>query len=221
LEPVQGEAGVVIPPVGYLRAVADACADYGAFLIIDEVQTGLGRLGTWFGVDAEGVVPDVLLVAKGLSGGVVPVAAMVATREAYAPFGRDPFLHSSTFAASPLACSAALAAVETMRAEDVPSMAAALGVRLLATVREACAPYASGLVTEVRGRGLLIGIELASQGALGEMVLAMIDRGVLVNHSLNASSVLRLTPPARLSTGEIEYFRSAFDHALAAVAARL
>ena len=103
VEPVQGEAGVIVPPAGYLAAVQRICRRHDALLIVDEVQTGLGRLGTWWGGDPEGLEPDVMLVGKGLSGGVVPVAAVVATAAAYRPFDRDPFLHSSTFAGSPLA----------------------------------------------------------------------------------------------------------------------
>ncbi|MEJ3745473.1 aminotransferase class III-fold pyridoxal phosphate-dependent enzyme [Actinomycetes bacterium KLBMP 9797] len=219
LEPVQGEGGVVIPPPGYLRGVAAACREYGALLVLDEIQTGMGRLGAWWGAGFEGVVPDLMLVGKGLSGGVVPVAAVLATPEAYAPFGRDPYLHSSTFGGSPLACAAAYAAIDTMRAEDTVTRAAKLGEALLARLRATCAGAGAGVVAEVRGRGLLIGIECRQQAHLGELVLALLDRGVLVNHSLNASRVLRLTPPAVLGEDELDFFHTAFDEALAAVAA--
>ncbi|MEV6509161.1 aminotransferase class III-fold pyridoxal phosphate-dependent enzyme [Streptomyces sp. NPDC051642] len=221
LEPVQGEGGVRIPPPGYLAEAAGLCRTYGAFLIVDEVQTGLGRLGTWWGVDVEGVVPDVLLVGKGLSGGVVPVAAMVATKDAYRPFSRDPYLHTSTFGASPIACAAALAAVETIDREDIVGRAASLGRQLLAGVEEACAPYRERLVHEVRGRGLLIGIEFARAQAVGETLLELVSRGVLVNHSLNSTRVLRLTPPAIADTDETQLFLDALAEALRAVHTRL
>ncbi|GAB7106918.1 aspartate aminotransferase family protein [Streptomyces phaeofaciens JCM 4814] len=221
LEPVQGEGGVRIPPPGYLAEAARLCRAYGAFLIVDEVQTGLGRLGTWWGVDTEGVVPDVLLVGKGLSGGVVPVAAMVATKNAYGPFSRDPYLHTSTFGASPIACAAALAAVETMSREDIVGRAALLGRRLLTGVAEACGPHQGRLVHEVRGRGLLIGIEFTRAQAVGEMLLELVARGVLVNHSLNATRVLRLTPPAIAGADEAQHFLAALAESLRAVQARL
>ncbi|MFE0046403.1 aspartate aminotransferase family protein [Streptomyces albireticuli] len=220
VEPVQGEGGVRIPPPGYLRAVADACEESGAFLIVDEIQTGLGRLGTWWGCASEDVVPDVLLVGKGLSGGVVPAAAMVARPAAYLPFGRDPVLHSSTFGASPIACAAALAAVETIRDEGVVARAARLGERLLTEVREIVAKRAPDLIADVRGRGLLIGVEPVAQRFVGELLLEFMDRGVLVNHSLNASEVLRLTPPACLSEDEIQLFLRVVDESLTAVAGR-
>ncbi|WP_018571022.1 aspartate aminotransferase family protein [Streptomyces sp. PsTaAH-124] len=221
VEPVQGEGGVRIPPPGYLADVGRLCRTHGAFLIVDEIQTGLGRLGSWWGLDTEHVRPDVLLVGKGLSGGVVPVAAMVATDDAYAPFSRDPYLHTSTFAASPLACAAALAAVEAMEQEDVPGRARTLGFRLLHGVRTACTPYTGGLVREVRGRGLLIGLEFGAEQAVGEMILELVGRGVLVNHSLNAGRVLRLTPPAVVTDDELRLFLTALAEALHAVAARV
>nr|WP_244188152.1 aminotransferase class III-fold pyridoxal phosphate-dependent enzyme [Streptomyces regalis] len=230
VEPVQGEGGVRIPPPGYLAAVSRLCRTYGAFLIVDEIQTGLGRLGTWWGMDTdagpglrdiERPAPDVLLVGKGLSGGVVPVAAMVATAAAYHPFSRDPYLHTSTFAASPIACAAALAAVETLDREDIVDRAATLGDHLLSGVRAACAPYSGSLVRDVRGRGLLIGLEFTADQAVGELILELVGRGVLVNHSLNATRVLRLTPPAIVSEEEVRLFLGALAEALRVVATRV
>ncbi|CAM5470954.1 aspartate aminotransferase family protein [Streptomyces fumanus] len=221
LEPVQGEGGVRIPRPGYLRRVVELCRTYGALLVVDEIQTGMGRLGTWWGVDAEDVRPDIMLVGKGLSGGVVPIAAMVATAEAYDPFGRDPYLHTSTFGASPIACAAALATVTAMEREDTVARAAALGARVLDGVRKICAPYQGGLVREVRGRGLLIGIEFTKEQAVGDLLLEMIGRGVLVNHSLNATRVLRLTPPAVVDDAALELFLTTFTEGLRSTAARI
>ena len=186
-------------------------------LVIDEIQTGLGRLGSWWGIDAEGVVPDILLVGKGLSGGVVPIAAMVATPQAYAPFANDPYLHTSTFAASPLACAAATAAIEAMWAENLPRRAAALGDSLLSGLRQIVGASPACDRIAVRGRGLLIGVELSEPGAVGELFLSLVDRGVLANHSLNSSTVVRFTPPAIITDSEIEIFLEAFADALADV----
>lgn len=213
LEPIQGEAGVNIPPDGYLTDVQRICRERGAFFVLDEIQTGLGRLGRWWGADRESVTPDILLVGKGLSGGVVPVAAMVATDAAYAPFDRDPFLHTSTFAASPIAMAAARAAVRTIAAENLVERAAALGQTLLDGLR-ALAP---ALVTDIRGAGLLIGLETRDEHVAGAYMLELLDRGVLVNHSLNAHKVIRLTPPAILSDADITWLLTAFAEASAAV----
>jgi putrescine aminotransferase len=203
LEPVQGEGGVVLPPPGYLAEVSRLCATAGAMLVLDEVQTGLGRLGSWWGADREDVRPDVLLVGKGLSGGVVPVAAMVATARAYKPFSDDPFLHTSTFAGSPIAMAAATAAVTAIRDEGLVERAAELGARMLAELRTALAPCGP-LVRDVRGAGLLIGLEFDDPGTALDFVLDLLDRGVLVNHSLNAHRVVRLTPPAVLTDADAD-----------------
>lgn len=220
LEPVQGENGVVIPPPGYLTAVRRVCRQHGALFVLDEVQTGLGRLGSWWGADRESVTPDILLVGKNLSGGVIPVAAMVATPEAYAPFSRDPFIHTSTFAGSPIACAAAAAAVETIASEGLVERADRIGTRLRdelsAMLREVC-PH---LVREVRGAGLLIAVELVDEGVAGDLVMELMDHGVLVNHSLNAHRVLRLTPPAVIGRNDLTALLDSVHRAARAVATR-
>jgi putrescine aminotransferase len=219
LEPVQGEGGVVVPPPGYLGQVSAACKEAGALLVIDEVQTGLGRLGSWWGIDAQDVEPDLLLVGKGLSGGVVPVAAVLATRAAYQPFGDDPFLHTSTFGGSPLASAAALAAITVMRDEHIVTRSATLGDELLAELTRVAAGF-PGMVEQVRGRGLLLGLKMADPGLVGELVLSLVDRDVLANHSLNAASVLRLTPPAILGPDELRQCVTAVAESLAEVKAK-
>jgi putrescine aminotransferase len=221
LEPVLGEGGALPAPEGYLRGAAEACREFGALLVADEIQTGLGRLGMWWGMDAEGVVPDIMLVGKGLSGGVIPVAAMVTGPELYRPFGQDPFLHSSTFGGSPIASAAAIGALRAIKEEDAVVRAASLGARLLRMLREAHQRHLPERVTDVRGRGLLLGIEYAEAGLAGDVALELMSRGVLVNHSLNAADVLRLTPPAVLTDPDVELFAQVLDDALAAVAARL
>ncbi|WP_406835978.1 aspartate aminotransferase family protein [Streptomyces sp. AHU1] len=220
VEPVQSEAGVLIPPEGYLKDVAAACAASGAFFVLDEVMTGLGRLGEWWGADREGVTPDVLLVGKALSGGVVPVAAAVATAEAFAAFDRDPFLHTSTFSAAPLAMAAAEAAIGVVEDEGLVERAAFLGRRILAEFRAAATRHCPHLVREVRGLGLLVGAEFADAGLAGEFLLELLDRAVIANHSLNAHTVVRLTPPAVLGERELDHLDDALDGALRALAQR-
>jgi putrescine aminotransferase len=217
LEPVQGEGGVVLPPRGYLRGVAELCRAADALFIVDEIQTGMGRLGSWWGIEAEGIVPDMLLVGKGLSGGVVPVAAMVATPQAYAPFAKDPYLHTSTFAGSPLACAAAKAAIDVIHDEKIIERAAQVGHLLLTGIREICDRIRPPGLVEVRGRGLLLGMEFAEPGSVGEAALQLVEHGVLSCHSLNSSRVLRFTPPALLDNTEIEKFLGALSAALAAL----
>lgn len=218
LEPVQGEGGVVIPPPGYLATVAEICREHDALLVLDEVQTGLGRLGTWWGADRDDVSPDILLVGKTLSGGVVPVAAMLATSKVYAPFSRDPFLHTSTFAASPLAMAAATATVRAIKDEGLVERSRELGDRLLAGVKAIARDHPAGPITDVRGAGLLIGIQLRDPADAGDLVLELLQRRVLVNHSLNAHDVLRLTPPALLDDADVVWLLEALAAAAHAVA---
>lgn len=221
VEPVQGEGGVIVPPPGYLSEVARICRERGALFVADEILTGLGRLGRWWGVEADDTVtPDIMLVGKGLSGGVIPVAAMVATREVFAPFSRDPFLHSSTFAGAPVAMAAAKAAVEAIRSEDAVAAADRIGARLLTGLRSLADLHCGHLVRDIRGAGLLIGVEMADAGLVGELLSELFDQGVLVNHSLNNSTVIRLTPPATLTTEDIDRLLTCFDAAFAAVARR-
>lgn len=221
IEPVQGEAGVVLPPAGYLAEVQRICRASDAMLIVDEVQTGLGRLGTWWGVDAERVEPDIMLVGKGLSGGIIPVAAVVATPEAYRPFDRDPFLHSSTFAGSPVAAAAATAAVQVLRDEGLVERAQDIGDRLRPAIQDIVTAALADRVIEVRGRGLLIGIEFDDPAPVGELLLQLLDAGVVVNSSLNNNTVLRFTPPAVLTAGDEDALLGALSVAVRATAARL
>lgn len=220
VEPVQGEAGVVIPPDGYLRAVQELCRQYDAFFVLDEIQTGMGRLGSWWGADFEDVTPDVLLVGKGLSGGVVPVSAAVATREAFSVFDKDPYLHTSTFSQVPLAMAAARGSIAAMREDGLVERARELGDELLPNLGAIVRGHFGDAVREVRGRGLLLGIEFAEPGPAGDLLIELALQGVVANHSLNSHLVLRLTPPAVLTRDDVDFLYAAVDRACQVQAAR-
>jgi putrescine aminotransferase len=213
VEPVQGEAGVVIPPFGYLADVRRLCEEHGAFFVLDEIQTGLGRLGYWWGAEREAVRPDVLLVGKALGGGVLPVSAMVATAEAFAPFDRDPFIHTSTFSGSPLGMAAACAAIAAIRDGDLVWRSRWIGELLREDLEAILRDVLGDAVHEVRGLGLLIGVELGVAGLAGELLLELMEAGVIANHSLNSDRVLRLTPPAVLNHDEIQFLLDAVEAA--------
>jgi putrescine aminotransferase len=217
VEPVQGEAGVILPPPGYLRDVQGLCIEHDALFVLDEIQTGLGRLGHWWGADCEGVSPDVLLVGKGLSGGVVPVSAMVATKEAFAPFDKDPFIHTSTFSGNPLSMAAAKGAIAAIQEDDLVQRAHQLGELLRPELEQIAKAVLKHRLREVRGVGLLIGIELTVPGLAGDLLLELIGAGVLGNHSLNSASVMRLTPPAILNNHDVQILLDAFERATRAV----
>ncbi|MEW2530869.1 aminotransferase class III-fold pyridoxal phosphate-dependent enzyme [Streptomyces sp. NPDC047071] len=220
VEPVQGEAGVIIPPAGYLSAVEELCRRYHAFLVFDEIQTGLGRLGEWWGADTEVVRPDALLVGKVLSGAVVPVSAVVATPEAFAPLDRDPYLHTSTFSGAPLAMAAARGAIAAIKEDDLVERACTIGAGLLAELRRIVSGHFGSAVAEVRGRGLLLGIEFTDPALVGDLLVELTAHGVIANHSLNSQTVLRLTPPAVLTQDDLDFLYTSMDRACRALAHR-
>ncbi len=220
VEPVQGEAGVIVPPPGYLRDVAALCRTYDAWFILDEIQTGMGRLGFWWGADRDGVQPDILLVGKGLSGGVVPVSAVVATKAAFAVFDKDPYLHTSTFAGAPLAAAAARGAIQAIQEDDLVAKAARLGTQILAGIDGIVAEHLGDFVGEVRGAGLLIGVEFTEPGLAGDLLIELVEAGVIANHSLNSHLVLRFTPPAVLTGADVDFLLEATDRACRRVATR-
>ena len=203
VEPVQGEGGVVVPPLGYLRRARELCDASGALLVVDEVQTGLGRCGYTFACERDGVVPDVMTLAKGLSGGVMPIGAYVARPAAWnAAYAKAPLAHTSTFGGSPLACAAALAALEVLATDGLVENARARGEQLLLGAQTIAAEYPS-VVREARGLGLLAGIELRNEGYGGTIVPEMLKSGVTVAWTLNAQRVIRLEPPLIVTAEEV------------------
>ncbi len=195
LEPVQGEGGVRVPDPGYLAGVRALCDEFGWLMMLDEVQTGLGRTGEWFGFQHEAVRPDVIALAKGLGNGI-PIGACLARGEAATVF--TPGTHASTFGGNPLACAAALAVVRTIAEQDLVRRAAQLGERIRDGLAHGLSP-ASG-VREIRGRGLMIGVELDRPCA--DLVRRALDRGVLIN--VTAERVVRLLPPLILSDDQAD-----------------
>ncbi|MGZ3508082.1 MAG: aspartate aminotransferase family protein [Vulcanimicrobiaceae bacterium] len=215
VEPVQGEGGVNVPPPGYLRAVREACDRTGALFIADEVQTGLGRCGMAFGCDRDGVVPDVMTLAKGLSGGIVPVGAFIVRPAVWnAAYAKAPLMHTSTFGGNELACAAALAAMQVLEEDGLVENAHARGEQLIAGARALAQRYPQ-VVREVRGAGLLVGVELTNEGYGGWIIPEMLKAGVTAAWTLNMQRVIRLEPPLVVSNGEIERALAALEAGLA------
>lgn len=194
VEPIQGEGGIVVPPDGYLTRVRELTRQYGALLILDEVQTGMGRTGYNFACEHEGVEPDIILLAKALGGGVMPLGAIGGTPDVWTRFEENPLIHSSTFGGNPLACAAGIAALEVLAEEKLAERAVQEGAPFLARLQQLAADYPD-LVKEVRGRGLMIGIEFISQDVAELFVASLIGKQVLVAFTLNAPQVIRLEPP--------------------------
>jgi putrescine aminotransferase len=215
VEPIQGEGGVNVPPDGWLRAVREVCDARGAVMIADEVQTGLGRCGVPFACDREGVVPDVMTLAKGLSGGVIPIGAYVARPAVWnAAYAKQPLLHTSTFGGNELACAAALAALDVLHDEDLVTNARERGEQLLAGARATMERYPA-VIAAVRGAGLLVGVELRSEGYGGTIIPELLKRGVTAAWTLNQQRVIRLEPPLIVTAAEVDVALRAFDSAVA------
>lgn len=222
-EPLLAEGGVVLPPPGYLRAAQDLCRAAGTLFVLDEVQTGVGRTGTRFMCEAEGLVPDVLVLAKGLSGGMAPIGVTVTSSaiQARAYGAMDRFdLHSSTFGGNALSCVSALTTLEILDEEGLVENARVQGEALLSGLRQRLAGHP--LVREIRGRGLLIGIELGptergivnrlapglvrltAKEAFGQWAaLKLLERGVICQPASHRWDVLKLEPPLCIGPAEV------------------
>ena len=198
LEPIQGEAGVIVPPDGYLCGVRDACNDHRVLFLADEIQSGLGRTGTTFAMEHAGVAPDMYLLGKALGGGIVPVSAVAAPREVLGVL--KPGEHGSTFGGNPLACAVGLAVIKLLRTGEYQRRSAVLGERLHSALSRL---VGRGLV-EVRGRGLWAGIDIEPGLMTGrEACERLAERGVLAKDTHGAT--LRLAPPLVIEPDELDW----------------
>jgi len=199
LEPIQGEAGVLVPPAGYLAGVRELTRERNVLFIADEIQSGLGRTGRTFACEHEGVVPDVYLLGKALGGGVVPVSAVVADADVLGVF--RPGEHGSTFGGNPLACAVGLEVVAMLSTGEFQARATELGDHLHAELQLLAG---SGAVTQVRGRGLWAGVDIAPGHGTGRDVSErLMDRGVLVKDTHGAT--IRIAPPLTISKEDLDW----------------
>lgn len=214
VEPIQGEGGIHIPPDGYMLALREACDRHGALLIADEVQTCLGRTGAMFACDHEGVSPDILTMAKQLGGGVMPIGATMGTPAVWeAVFSENPLMHTSTFGGNPLACAAGLATVRVVREEGLVERSREMGDLMLGLLLNMQTRH-SDLIADVRGKGLMIGVEFAMD-EVGELTVAqLLKRNMCAAYTLNNPRVIRLEPPLIISKEEVETAVRTFDEAL-------
>ncbi|MGC9357297.1 MAG: ornithine--oxo-acid transaminase [Anaerolineae bacterium] len=198
LEPIQGEAGVIVPPEGYLRQAREICDRHNVLLIADEIQTGLGRTGQLFACDWEEVEPDLITIGKALSGGMMPVSAVVGHREVLDLF--EPGSHGSTFGGNPLGCAVAREALRVIVEEELPRRARELGNYFMEALRATESPY----VAEIRGRGLLIGVELKPEaGGARPFCEALKERGILAKET--HGNVIRFAPPLVIRREELDW----------------
>jgi len=198
VEPIQGEAGVIVPPAGYLRAARALCTERNILLMADEIQSGLGRTGTTFACEHEGVVPDVYVLGKALGGGIMPLSAVVANRDVLGVF--RPGEHGSTFGGNPLACAIGIEVIDMLRDGSFQRASAELGTRLLEALRAAALPQ----IAAVRGRGLWIGIDLVpGAGEARAACERLMERGILAKDT--HEHTIRLAPPLCVRREDLDW----------------
>ena len=195
---MQGEAGAVVPPDDYLPRVRQLCDEYKVLLILDEVQTGMGRTGKNFACEHWNVVPDILCLGKALGGGVMPLSAFMSTPKIWKVLEDNPFLHSSTFGGNPLACAAGIAAINVMLEENLAQQAADKGKYLMKRLGSLQALYPEFLKV-VRGKGLLIGLEFTDRFIGYRVAAGLFKRGVLVAGTLLSARTIRIEPALNIS----------------------
>jgi len=231
VEPIQGEGGIIVPEQGYLKTVEALCRRYGTLLIVDEIQTGLGRTGKMFAVEHDNVEPDILCLAKSLGGGIMPIGAVITTQEiwqkAYGGIEKC-LLHTSTFGGNTWAAAAGIATLEVIYEEDLPARAAELGDYLMSGLRSLQEKYP--IIADVRGKGLLVGIEFEqpAKGVLAKVAgavnklsaeyLGAMVAGVLLNqykiitaYTLNNPNVIRLEPPLTVTKEQLDVVLQALE----------
>jgi len=205
IEPIQGEAGVVVPPPGYLSAVREACTAHGALMIADEIQSGLGRTGTTFACEHENVTPDMYLLGKALGGGIVPVSAVVSSREVLGVY--RPGQHGSTFGGNPLACAVGREVIAMLSTGELQERSAKLGTHL----HDRLSALPHEVVRQVRGRGLWAGVEFAALGGR-EVCERLAARGVLAKDT--HGTTIRLAPPLVIAEEDLDWALDRLEEAV-------
>lgn len=212
-EPVQGEAGAIVPPDDYFPAVRRLCDEYGILLILDEVQTGFGRTGRMFACEHWNVVPDIMCVAKSLGGGVMPLSAFISNKKIWSVLEKNPFIHSTTFGGNPLACAAGIAAINVILSEKLPEKAAERGEYFLAGLKKIQKKYPRHFI-EVRGKGLLIGMDFKDAKFGYRVTAGLFKRGVLVAGTLIGIKTVRIEPALNIEYRLIDEVLEKLDDAL-------
>ena len=218
MEPIQGEAGALVPPDDFWPRIREVTRHYGTLLIADEVQTGLGRTGKLWGVDHWNVVPDILSVAKSLGGGVMPVSAFCSTEEIWqCMMYPNPFIHTTTTGGGALACSAAIAAINVVLRDDYPKQAAEKGAYFISRLQNLAKEYPQ-IYKEITGRGLLIGQHFLAPEIGYQVAAGLFKRGVLVAGTLTSAHTIRIEPPILITYEQIDEVLNRLEDTLKDVA---
>ncbi|MFX1503640.1 MAG: aspartate aminotransferase family protein, partial [Promethearchaeota archaeon] len=201
VEPIQGEAGVKIPPEGYLKKVREICTKYNILMILDEIQTGFGRTGAFFACDHENVKPDMLLLGKALGGGIYPVSACVSTKEIIGPDVITPGPHGSTFGGNPLAAAIGMKSIDIHLRENLSERTKEMGAYFLKRLKEIAEKKTKIPIKEVRGKGLLIAVEFEEDAR--QIVEELKDNGILAKDT--HSTIIRFAPPLVITKDDIDW----------------
>ncbi len=211
-EPIQGEAGIIVPTDDFLPALRQRRDEVGALLILDEVQTGLGRTGKWFAFEHWGVVPDILTLGKALGGGM-PLSGFLARQEVMRSFAENPPLcHVTTFGGHPVCCAAALAGLHVMERENLPQRAAIVGEKLKTALLQLAERFP--VIAEVRGKGLMLGMEFREKDAAQAFVRGCLEQGLIVGGTLHTEKVVRIAPPLVISDDEMAWALQVMERSL-------
>lgn len=216
LEPIQGEGGINVAPPGYLAACRELCDKYGSMLIFDEIQCGMGRTGKMFYCEYDNVVPDLMALAKGFGGGVMPIGAVVGTPKTWEKYIENPFLHTTTFGGNPLACAAAIATINVLLEDDLPRQAHEKGAYLLPALQKLAAKYPE-VMTGAHGVGLMIGMEFKNHDIGYTVAKNLFARQILISGTYINARVLRVEPPLVISYERLDKFLNALEESLKAV----
>ncbi len=220
LEPIQGEGGINLPPAGYLKQVRKLTKQHNILLILDEVQTGMGRTGKMFACEHESVVPDILCLAKALGGGVMPIGCFMSNAKVWQAFTPNPTIHNSTFGGNPLACAAASATIEVLLEEHLIARSMVMGNYFFTELNKLKCKYPN-ILKDVRGKGLLIGLEFNSQDLREDIQVKLFHKGVLVAATLNANSTIRIEPPLIITQSQIDFVITTLDYILTELNAKI
>jgi len=216
IEPIQGEGGIVVAPPGYLKAARALCDEFGAMLIFDEVQSGMGRTGKMCACEHDGVTPDLMALGKGFGGGVMPIGAVVGTLKTWQKYIDNPFLHTTTFGGNPLACAAAIATIHVLLEENLLQAAAEKGEYLLKHINALAQKYPKVLKL-ARGRGLMLGMEFMDNDLGYKVATELFARQILISGTYINARVLRIEPCLTIAYSQLDTFLSALEDSLKAV----
>lgn len=213
VEPLQGEGGINVAPPGYLAKARELCDKYGAMLVFDEIQCGMGRTGKMFYCQYDGVTPDLMALGKAFGGGVMPIGAVVGSDKTWAKYVENPFLHTTTFGGNPLACAAAIATIAVLLEEDLPGQAKAKGEYMVPRMKELVKKYPD-VLKEIRGVGLMLGMEFADNDIGYEVAKKLFARNILISGTYINSKCLRVEPPLNIPYEQIDKFLAALEESV-------